>query len=571
MNAGGCNDMLPLELEEDSAANYQHQPILQDFSYYSNVPPKHIVEGQKAVRRRLRNKGTKDSAANSLGMSTLRYRQLQEQSKKTKETIKSDRESDIMHMLRILRGPDMDRHSCSNSSDFSNAQQEETRSDSSSLSFLTKCASSPVAKTREAQEQEAKLAKLTPKEELMPPKQKLMIIENRIARLKDLQMHQAVIDLRTLAIALTRLVYGSQTVRLAEHYMDIGDTYTKMKAFEQASSYLRKGLMFLTKIVTNINHHQTSSTRLINEDAPEPLNFEQEYTDARRLLPHVLLALGKCYVEQNCMKEAHGCLKEAERQNDALREEDRDPTITFDISLQLSYLYTRLGRYDVSLSHLINAWETKLQMTGSQQHPDIAKIFREMAAVHLKNGTINEAIENYEKAKKVYEEIGTPVALYNADVISYTIANLFDEMNNFEKASFYYEASTRGIENYFGPYEKKTIKVYERFARAVLEQAQSQNDDKTLYDKATSLYKELLKRKLRVYGNDSPEAGITLEILGDIQFTLEDYANALLYYDKAWLIADEVYGPQDETISLQEKRNTTKEKAKQKEEEDLMS
>ncbi|KAG2393404.1 hypothetical protein C9374_006935 [Naegleria lovaniensis] len=567
------HEMLPLDFEEDSAANYQHQPILQDFSYYSNVPPKHIIEGQKAVRRRLRNKGSKDSAANSLGMSNLRYRQLQEQSKKTKETIKNDRESDIMHMLRILRGPDMDK----DSNNFqTNPQHDETpppstRSDTSSsaLTYLTKSNSPVVVNNREMQE--VKLAKLTPKEELLPPKQKLMIIENRIARLKDLQLHQAVIDLRTLAIALTRLVYGSQTVRLAEHYMDIGDTYTKMKAFEQASSYLRKGLMFLTKIVTNIHHHQQTTTRLINEDAMEPLNFEQEYSDARRLLPHVLLALGKCYVEQNCMKEAHGCLKEAKRQNDILKDEERDPMITFDISLQLSYLYTRMGRFDVSLTHLINAWETKLQMVGTQQHPDIAKVFREMASVHLKNGTINEAIENFEKAKKVYEEMGTPVGLYNAAVIAYTIGNLFDEMNNFEKASLYYEGATGGVESFYGPYDMKTIKVYERFARAVLEQAQSQNDDRTLYDKATSLYKELLKRKSLLYGNDSPEAGITLEILGDIQFTLEDFANALLYYDKAWLIADEVYGPQDETISLQEKRNTTKERAKQKEEEDLMS
>ncbi|EFC49772.1 predicted protein [Naegleria gruberi] len=556
---------LPLDIED---SYYQHQPILQDFSYFGYYPPKHIVDAQQAVKSKLIRSAKKEAAASSSGKSTLRYKKLQEQAKKTKETIKNERENDIMHMLRILKGPDTEKDDPISFEEIRNlpidneppTSSRSSRSESS-ITYVSK-QQSPVKTTRF---EDPKLFSLTDREDLLPPKQKLLVLESKITRLKELNKHQAVVDLRTMAIALTKLLYGGQSVRLAEHYLDIGDSYTKIKAYEQASSYLKKGLMLLTQIISN-----QSFPKLINEGAPEVLDIELEYQDARKLLPHVLLQCGKCYIDQGLMKEAYGCLKEAKRQVDALEEDERDVTITFDISLQLSYLYTRMQRYDVSLAHLIQAWESKLNMSGTSTHPDIAKVFREMAYVHIKNGTTNEAIENFQKAKKVYEDLGTGVDLLNAAVTSYTIAGLYRESQNLNKSIEFYQDASKGVESYYGPYHKKTIRVFEKFASSVLEDAQARDNDREGLTRAILIYKELQKRKTKLHGSDSQEVAVTLETLGDIEYAMESYANALLYYEKAWLLCEEILGSSSyNTISLNEKRTRTKQVAKQQEEEDL--
>ncbi|KAL9654003.1 hypothetical protein ABK040_014212 [Willaertia magna] len=562
-----ANDyLLSLEDGEHDKPPYKHRPVLRDFSFQEETPPKHIVEAQKSLQKKLASPSRKRMGSVKC-LDTLK--ENIKQTRKTKEKIKKANTNDVMQMIRIIKGPEneMDDTSIGIPTCVEPPPLISQRSDSS-LTYITASRSSINLLPKISNVEIANLIAMNEKDELLPPKRKIFVLEKKISKLKELKMYYHVIDLRIMVIALVRMLYGSKSCQYAEQLLEMGTSYLKIKAYEQAFTYLKKSLLIITQIISKDGIFELD----FEEDKPDNLENQLNESVCKNLLPKLFFILGKCYLDQGQLKLAHSCLKEAKEHNEKLEVEMRDSSISFDINMQLANLFSRISKFENALQYLIMAWEVKMKEVGSNNHPDIAVVYREMAQVHFKNETFVEAIENYVKAASVYDELGGPVDLFNSAVTSCTIGNIyFEKLKDLDKAMEYYTKAVKGVELYCGPYDKKTIKVYQYLARCVLEkhtQEGNTENQRNILEKACTLYREILKRQMKV--DTESQCVATNETLGDIYFLLEDYGNALLNYERGFLTAEELFGPNNTTTTtLQSKLQETREHMNEKEDRNL--
>ncbi len=110
-------------------------------------------------------------------------------------------------------------------------------------------------------------------------------------------------------------MYGEQSIQCAQQIIDIGVNYVAMKAFEQALPHLKKALKMIMDYLHEFKSSMDDFSLTTNESS---LDSSPSFEDPqlRKLLPKLLLTIGKCYLDMGMLQNAHVCLREADRQKD---------------------------------------------------------------------------------------------------------------------------------------------------------------------------------------------------------------------------------------------------------------
>lgn len=200
--------------------------------------------------------------------------------------------------------------------------------------------------------------------------------------------------------------------------------------------------------------------------------------------------------------------------------------------------------------------------------------------------------------------------MVNCAITSCAIGTLYYNDGDYDSAFQNFELAAKGFESYYGSFDERTIVLYQKLANLTFEkykidrekmlarqrsvpnllllgdvqQEEKSNDvctedfseqEKTqakLLSNAIVRYQDLLKRQEKLYGKESKQTMITCEILGDAFTLQQDYGNAMLCYEKAWTIADEILGSEsDKCIELAHKMEEATELDKQRTSKELES
>ncbi len=223
------------------------------------------------------------------------------------------------------------------------------------------------------------------------------------------------------------------------------------------------------------------------------------------------------------------------------------------------------------MNYLYSAWESKEAMCGDT-HKDIALIYREIAKLHLICHRPEEAIDNFQKAKAVYEKLGTDQSLQNAASVMYSIGAIYYNNRDLKKAVECMAAAVKGVEAFNGAVHLKTVKLYLRLAEIQLELARNElkeidrtqldatdqspdagQEDEYKYenlDNAIQLYREVLRRQYKLFTENSAQVAATLQTIGDAYIAKNDYPNAVSFYQKCLSISNDVHGPDHQSTLL---------------------
>lgn len=395
--------------------------------------------------------------------------------------------------------------------------------------------------------------------------------------LNEKDLHQ-IADVRITGVALARMIYGPKSLQFAHQIIQLASVYVKMNTYEQAMPHLSKALELITE---HLGKSKKSYNNIALFSSVDPNKLKVMLKEGKKLLPILLTSLGRCYLDIGMITDANTCLQEAYRQHKLIYDESdtsKENEFEYDILLSLNDLYMKLEKPEKAMKCLEQAWELKEALVGSEQHPDIAKIYREMGTVHWKSGSNDEAISAFTKSQSIYTSLAGEVNAANASIVSYFLGVVHYSSGNLDRALGDLEISLKGVEAFFGPLHNKTLRVYRKLAELALEKAKicladsnvqqfrrettretEYNEDQNvnlLIKKTVFLYRELLKRQLESYGEESESVAMTYEILGDVYAMQDDHLKASLMLKKATEIMTELFGANDRrTMAASDKYN----------------
>jgi tetratricopeptide (TPR) repeat protein len=421
--------------------------------------------------------------------------------------------------------------------------------------------------------------------DLLPPEDKLQIIDESCEHIlatwyrsgtNGYQL-QDVVDMRITALALARMIFGQKSLQFAKQVIELAATYVKMDQIEQAMPHLRKSLTVITEY---LNRSKESYDTITLFSTMSTDKTKQAMREGKRLLPSLLLTLGRCYIDVKLYADANTCLQEAQRQHENYKvtagEDPEHDNVGYEIMMSQSSLYMTLRQFDQAISCLQQAWEIKEALVQGEDHEDIAKVYREMGSVHWKKGNLEEAVESFNRAFRIYNDLPDEVNAANASIVSYLLGLVKYQMGQVDKALSDFELAKTGIEKYYGPVHEKTLKVYYKLADLAMEKAKvdvaskistvlsksnlnlnnsgdsDNNDDEytTNLDKAIKLYRDVLRRQIKLYGMDSELVAQTFEVLGDAYLMREDALNSSLMYKRAIRVLEDIHGSDSQSVRL---------------------
>lgn len=237
----------------------------------------------------------------------------------------------------------------------------------------------------------------------------LQIIEQIETNCKG-KVGEDIVNERIKQVAYAKIlcnIYHKDIKYLIKAYSALGIAYFDISYFEQAQEHL------LNAFKLNEN--------LTDEDN---LNMKEQQIK-------ILINLAKCYLENDKVNPALQISERSLKMNKAIFGDDH--ISNGDIYYVISKANTKLGNYKTAIENLKEMYEIYEKAEGSNSEKT-AKILMEIGQVYELWEMYNDAIDNYEKSYKIWEQI-----ISNDDYevlfhLSIKLADLYQKNNNADKA-----------------------------------------------------------------------------------------------------------------------------------------
>ncbi|XP_045893316.1 tetratricopeptide repeat protein 23 isoform X2 [Micropterus dolomieu] len=395
---------------------------------------------------------------------------------------------------------------------------------------------------------------------MMPPEEKLKHFDSRA------QAHEGNQEDLVRCVALTRLVYGEEHLKLAQAHARLAKAYFQFKGWglqaQEYSALARELLPFCTSI---------SSCR------GEKLEF-------LTCLLSVHLTQGGASLLTANLEEAESSFVEAEQaleklyQHDGINQEEKIKT-ELEISTSLSRVYKRQNRPDEALSQC----ERSLQLLRDcGQLEKTCSVYRDMAAIEQDKGHLDRAIEHLSKAHAIAmshsleklegAQISHRLALilcaaaephHNDGVMEIrliisTLKTKFCQVCMIhpcqlcqgicmlhDSAGQYFEQSLSAYKNSAGAQDPAFLATQDDFCRFLLLNGQQ--------ERCVEIQRASLATKRSTFGDLSAEVADTLQLIGSVEMTEGKMKQAHRTMTRCLEIHSLLYGPQHKKTKATQK------------------
>ncbi|XP_038562597.1 tetratricopeptide repeat protein 23 [Micropterus salmoides] len=365
---------------------------------------------------------------------------------------------------------------------------------------------------------------------MMPPEEKLKHFDSRAQAHEGNQEFDACIQDLVRCVALTRLVYGEEHLKLAQAHARLAKAYFQFKGWglqaQEYSALARELLPFCTSI---------SSCR------GEKLEF-------LTCLLSVHLTQGGASLLTANLEEAESSFVEAEQaleklyQHDGINQEEKIKT-ELEISTSLSRVYKRQNRPDEALSQC----ERSLQLLRDcGQLEKTCSVYRDMAAIEQDKGHLDRAIEHLSKAHAI--AMSHSLEKLEGAQISHRLALILcaaAEPHHNDSAGQYFEQSLSAYKNSAGAQDPAFLATQDDFCRFLLLNGQQ--------ERCVEIQRASLATKRSTFGDLSAEVADTLQLIGSVEMTEGKMKQAHRTMTRCLEIHSLLYGPQHKKTKATQK------------------
>ncbi|XP_068168462.1 tetratricopeptide repeat protein 23 [Antennarius striatus] len=353
------------------------------------------------------------------------------------------------------------------------------------------------------------------------PEQKLRYFESRAKAFEDNQEFDACIQDLVRCVALTRLLYGEDHLKLAQAHARLAKTYFISKGWglqAQKHSALAREILSVC-----------SSNSSCREDKMEVLMC---------LLTIHLTWGGASLITAN-LAEAESFFVEADyilqqlHQLGGISQEEKIK-VELEVRTGLSRVYNKHNRPDDALREC----EKSLQLLKDCGHPEqICSVFRDMATIEQGNGRLDQAIENLIKAYNIVKRHSLS-ELEEAQISHNLALNLsaVAEHHHSDSTGHYFEQSLSAYKNAVGPQDPAFLAAQDDFCRYLLSNGQQK--------RCVDIQRSSLSAKRSTFGITSAELADTFLLIGSSEMTEGKMKQAYRTLTKCLEIQSLLYGCQ---------------------------
>ncbi|KAK2842229.1 hypothetical protein Q5P01_012429 [Channa striata] len=337
---------------------------------------------------------------------------------------------------------------------------------------------------------------------MMSPEEKLKFFDGRAQAHEDNREVDSCIQDLVRCVALTRLIYGKDHLKLAQAHARLAKAYFQFKGWgPQAQEHCALAREVL---------HFYSSISPVEEAESSFLEAEQ-----------ILLAL---------------------QQHNGITQEEKIKT-ELEISTGLCRVYKRQKRPDKAL----NQCEKSLQVLKDFDRPEkTCSVYRDMAAIEQDKGDLQRAIEHLSKAHAIAMS-HNPEELEGAQ-ISHSLALILcgaAQAPHSDSAGHYFEQCLSAYKNCLGQEDPAFLTAQDDFCRFLLLSDQQ--------ERCVEIQKDSLASKSSTFGELSAEVADTLQLIGSVEMTKGKMKQAHRTMTKCLEIQSLLYGPQHKKTKATQK------------------
>ena len=198
----------------------------------------------------------------------------------------------------------------------------------------------------------------------------------------------------------------------------------------------------------------------------------------------------------------------------------------------IGYVYKNNGNLDKALEYYEKAIAISENILG-KEHPSTALSYNNIGLVYHSKGDYDKALEYYEKAKDIREKVLGKEHPYTASSYN-NIGGVYDSKGDLDKALEYYEKALAIKEKVLGKEHPDTAGSYNNIGGVY--------DSKGDPDMALDYYEKAKDIREKVLGKEHPDTAYSYHNIGTVYFENKDYKTALDYFTKALKIFFEKLG-----------------------------
>lgn len=244
-----------------------------------------------------------------------------------------------------------------------------------------------------------------------------------------------------------------------------------------------------------------------------------------------------------CMSHYEICLLQHKNDSAAYWLELRASKDTTNVDWQLE-LGVFVCFYLADLNKSMQCYQLALRATLEQhdsEHPDLAKIYNNIATVYDSQGNYTMALEYHNKAldiirKTVGEAHPTVARRYN------NIGAIYSKRGDYAKAEEYLEKALWARMAMFGEWHPEVATSYHNLGTVYYNQGK--------FNRALEYLNRALTIRTKIFGEKHPDLALSCNNIGLIYDKLGEQAKALEYYNKALDIQRTVFGEEHPSVAL---------------------
>ncbi|XP_030621190.1 tetratricopeptide repeat protein 23 [Chanos chanos] len=357
---------------------------------------------------------------------------------------------------------------------------------------------------------------------MMTPAEKLSQCDSRAQALADTKQSDACIQDLVRCLALTRLVYGDEPLRLAQAHVRLAKAYLQFKGWAaQAHSHASRAWDLL------------SDSSLSSSQPEQRVSVLACLLSIHQTLGAAALLLSNPGEAESCFVSAKRLLRDLEELKGITQAERMDAD--FGILTNLSRVYHRQGRPEEALRQCEKALEL---LQGGGEPGQTCAVYREMAAIEQAQGHLDRAIECLLQAHSIAlsQDAGGLEGAHIAHSLALAYSTAAEPHHTVDSAVHYFEESVNAYRNALGPEDAQTLSVQDDYSRFLLLNGQ--------HERVVEIQRESLALKRKTFGDLSAELADTLQLIGGVEMTQGQMRQAYRTMKKCLDIHNVLYGPQ---------------------------
>uniref|UniRef100_H3DPI0 Tetratricopeptide repeat domain 23 n=1 Tax=Tetraodon nigroviridis TaxID=99883 RepID=H3DPI0_TETNG len=348
---------------------------------------------------------------------------------------------------------------------------------------------------------------------LMPPEEKLTLVDRRAQDHRDKREFDACIRDLVRCVALTRLVFGAKHLKSAQAHVRLAKAYLKFKGCGlQAQEH----------------------AGLARELLPSRSSAAEELRVLLSVhLTHAHASLITVDEAESSFLESEKLVEELHQRGDISQEEKTDTEQ--EISTGLYRVYQSQKRPDKALGQC----EKSLQrLRGCGQPEKMISVYRNMAAAEQDRGCWDRALEHLSEAHAIAVS-HCPEELVGAEVshsMALILAAAPEPQSGSESAGQHFERSLNAYKKLAGLQDPAFLTVQDDFCRFLLLSGQQ--------EKCLVIQRSSVAPKKSTFGDVSVKVADTLELIGSLEMTQGCLKQAHRTMTECLQIQTLLFGPQ---------------------------